>query len=79
LNILGEDTLPGGNLSQCADRHRRRELSEFCVLKKNPLRDLHRVVEHPVALSKKLLKHKDIQEGIHISPSTGERKKDKIP
>jgi hypothetical protein len=65
-------------LSQCADRHRRRELSQFYVLKKNPLRDLHRVVEHPATLSKKLLEQKDSQEGIHISPSTGERKKDKI-
>jgi hypothetical protein len=25
----------------------RRELFEFCDLKKNPLRDLHRVTEHP--------------------------------
>jgi hypothetical protein len=42
-------------LSRCADRHRRRELFEFCKLKKNPLRDLHRVTEHPEILSKRLL------------------------
>jgi hypothetical protein len=35
LNVLWkEDTLPGGHLSQCADRHiGRRELFEFCDLK----------------------------------------------
>jgi hypothetical protein len=32
-------------LSRCADRHRRRELFEFCDLRKNPLRDLHKVTE----------------------------------
>jgi hypothetical protein len=35
-------------LRQCADRHRREENSLSSVnLRKNPLRDLHRVVEHP--------------------------------
>jgi hypothetical protein len=57
----------------------RRELFEFCNWRKNPLRDLHRVAEHPAVLNKKLLEQKDSQEGIHISPSAGERKKDKIP
>jgi hypothetical protein len=51
-------------LRQCADRHRRRELFEFCNLKKNPLRDLHRVVEHPVDSARRLLEQRDSQEGI---------------
>jgi hypothetical protein len=33
----------------------RREIFEFYDLRKNPLRDLHRVVEHPDRLSKKLI------------------------
>jgi hypothetical protein len=36
-----------------------RELFEFCNLKKNPLKDLHRVVEHPERLSNRLLEQKD--------------------
>jgi hypothetical protein len=51
----------------------RREIFEFCDLRKNPLRDLHRFVEHPDRLNKKLLEKKDSQEGIHISPFVGER------
>ena len=49
------------------------------IQKKNPLRDLHRVAEHPATLSKKLVEQKDSRDGIHICPPTGERKKDKIP
>jgi hypothetical protein len=54
-------------LSKCADRHRRRELFEFCNLRKNPPRDLHRVAEHPDRLSKRLLEHIESQEGITFS------------
>jgi hypothetical protein len=36
-------------------------------LKKNPLRDLHRVFEHPDRLSKRLLEQKDSLEGIVFS------------
>jgi hypothetical protein len=43
-------------------------------LKKYPLRDLHRVVEHPERLSKRFLEQTESQEGIHISPSEGEGK-----
>jgi hypothetical protein len=42
-------------LRHCADKHRGRELFEFCNLKKNPLRDIHRVAEYPDRLSKRLL------------------------
>ena len=56
----------------------RRELFEFCELKKNPLKDLHLVVEHPVKLSKGLLEREIARRALY-SPSAGERKKDKIP
>jgi hypothetical protein len=45
-------------LSRCADRHKRKELFEFYNLKKNPVRDLRRVVEHPERLSKRLLEQR---------------------
>jgi hypothetical protein len=48
-------------------------------LRKNPLRDLHRVAEHPERLSKRLLEQKDSQEGIQHSPSVGEKEERKIP
>jgi hypothetical protein len=51
-------------LRQCADKHKRRELFEFWILEKSPLKDLSRVVEHPESLSKRLLEQKGSQEGI---------------
>jgi hypothetical protein len=44
-------------LSQCADRQGR-ELFEFFNLKKNPQKDLHRVVEHPERLSHRFLERR---------------------
>jgi hypothetical protein len=74
-----EGTLPGGHLSQCADKHRgRRELFEFSSWRKYPLKDLHWVVEHPERLSKRLLEQEDCQEGIIFS-ICGRRKEAKIP
>jgi hypothetical protein len=35
-------------------------------LRKNPLKDLHWVTEHPERLSKRLLEQKESQEGINI-------------
>jgi hypothetical protein len=52
----------------------RRELFEFYDLKKNSLRDLHRVAEHPTTLSKKLLEQKDSQEGIQTFSICGGRR-----
>jgi hypothetical protein len=45
-------------------------------LKKNPLRDLHKVTEHPADSERGCLRE-DSQEGIHISPSAGEERKTK--
>jgi hypothetical protein len=42
-------------LSQCADRHRKRTLLSSVNLKKNPLKDLLRVVEHPADSAIRLL------------------------
>jgi hypothetical protein len=57
----------------------RRELFEFYNLRKNPLRDIHRVVEHPRGINKRLLEQKDSQEGIQTFSIYGRRKKEKIP
>ena len=51
---MGEDILPGGHWDS-VQIGIRRELFEFCNLKKNPLRDLHRVVEYPERISKRFL------------------------
>jgi hypothetical protein len=51
----------------CRQAHRRRELFEFCDLRKIPLRDLHRVPEHPDRLSNRLLEQIESQEGIIFS------------
>ena len=37
------------------------------IQKKNPLRDLHRVAEHPDRLSKRLLEKTEIQEAVTFS------------
>jgi hypothetical protein len=47
-------------------------------LKKNPLRDLRRVTEHPKA-QQEVLEAEDSQEGIQIFSIYRRRKKDKIP
>ena len=54
LEVLGEDTLPWGHWDS-VQTGARRELFEFCNLKNNPLRDLHKVVEYPERLIKRLL------------------------
>jgi hypothetical protein len=75
LDVLGEDTPPGGHrVSVQTGIEERRELFEFCILKKNPLGDLHRVVEHPDRLSKRLLEQRDSQEGIQVFSICGRRK-----
>jgi hypothetical protein len=61
-------------LSRCARRAQGRELFEFCKLKKNPEKDLHRVVEHPVGSARGCLSE-GFLGGHHISPSEGERVK----
>jgi hypothetical protein len=45
---------------------KRRELFEFYNLK-SPLRDLHRVSEHPNRLSKRLLEQTESQEAVTFS------------
>jgi hypothetical protein len=55
-----------------------KELFEFCNLKKNPLRDLHRVVEHPQNSARGCLSRRIARRALH-SPSEGERKKDRFP
>jgi hypothetical protein len=60
-------------LSRCADRHRRKELFEFCNLKKNPKKDLHRVIKHPTNSSRGCLSE-GVPGGHHISPYEGEEK-----
>jgi hypothetical protein len=45
---------------------KRRELFEFCNLKKIPLRDLHRVVEHPDRLRKRFLEKMENQQEVFI-------------
>jgi hypothetical protein len=76
IGCTGEDITAGCSvrkhstrraLRQCADRHRIKELFEFCNLKKSPLKDLCRVAEHPERLSKRLLEQKNSQEGITFS------------
>jgi hypothetical protein len=48
-------------------------------LKKNPLRDLHRVGEHPERISKRLVEKTKSQEAVTFSSLTGEGWKDEIP
>jgi hypothetical protein len=60
-------------LSRCADRHRTKELFEFCNLKKNPEKDLHKVTEHPADSARGCLSE-GVPGGHHISPSEGEEK-----
>jgi hypothetical protein len=57
----------------------RRELFEFCDLKKNPLRDLHRVVEHPADSARGFLRRRVARRASKHSPFAGEGKKDKNP
>jgi len=45
----------------------KRNLLSSVVWRKNPLEDLHRVVEHPDRLSKRLLEQTERQEGITFS------------
>jgi hypothetical protein len=66
-------------LRHCVDRHKRRELFKFCDLKKNPLRDLRRVTEHPEGSTRGCLSRGIARRASKHSPSAGERKKDKIP
>jgi hypothetical protein len=66
-------------LIHCVDKHRTRELFEFCDLKKNPLRDLHMVTEHPEGSTRSCLRQRIARRASKHSPSEGERKKDKIP
>jgi hypothetical protein len=54
---------------------KRRKLFEFCDLKKNPLRDLHRVVEHPADSARGFLRLRIARRASKHSPSEGERKK----
>jgi hypothetical protein len=50
------------------------------IKRKNPLRDLHRVTEHPEGSARSCLRQKDSQEGIqYILHLWERRKKDKIP
>jgi hypothetical protein len=48
-------------------------------LKKNPLKDLHRVVEHPEALSKRLLEWRIARRASKFSICRRKEKKDKTP
>jgi hypothetical protein len=52
-------------------QHKRRELFEFCDLKKNPLRDLHRVAEHPTDSARGCLSRGIARRALY-SPSEGE-------
>jgi hypothetical protein len=54
---------------------KRRQLFEFCDLKKNPLRDIHRVFEHPVDSARGCLRLRIAKRSSKHSPSEGERKK----
>jgi hypothetical protein len=63
LNVLREDTLPG-----------RRGIFEFCDLRKNPLRDLHRVVEHPADSTRGFLSKQRARRSL-CSPFIGEERK----
>jgi hypothetical protein len=63
----------------CRQAQKRRELFEFCDLRKNPLRDLHRVVEHPEDSARGCLSRRIARRASKHSPSVGEGKKDKIP
>jgi hypothetical protein len=63
-------------LRQCAGWHREEENSvEFWNLRKSPFRDLHRVVEHPERLSKRLLEQRIVRRAFPNSPSEGERRR----
>jgi hypothetical protein len=80
LSILWkEDTLPRGHRDSVRTGTGRRELVEFCDLKKNPLRDFHRVVEHPADLARGCLSRRVARRASKHSPSTGEGKKGKNP
>jgi hypothetical protein len=61
-------------LSKCADRQKR-ELFEFCNLRKNPLRDLHRVVEHPADSARSCLRQRIARRASKYSPSVGEERR----
>jgi hypothetical protein len=50
---------------------------EFCDLKKNPLRDLHRVVEHPADSARSCLRLRITRRASKHSPSKGEGRKTK--
>jgi hypothetical protein len=57
--------------------HRRREPFEFWDLKKSPLRDLHRVAEHPVDSTRGCLSRGIDRRASKHSPSVGEERKTK--
>jgi hypothetical protein len=56
----------------------RRELFEFWNLRKNPLRDLHRVVEHPADSARGCLSRRIARRASNFS-ICGRKKKDLFP
>jgi hypothetical protein len=56
-------------------RQKKRELFEFCKLRKSPLRDLHRVVEHPIDSARSCLRQRIARRASKYSPSVGEERR----
>jgi hypothetical protein len=72
-----EETLPGGHRVSVQTGTEEKNSLSSGSWRKNPLKDLHWVAEHPERLSKRLLEQKDSRKALNILHLW--EKKDKIP